>query len=223
MAVCYILRSDTDRYGKLLEDLKSSANRGRDEYPVTLTDAFDLLVRESGEFDTKSYRRFNGRGDRGSRGRNYMLAQRGGRGSGGRGSDNDYTFSRMNENSSSEIVPGSDDLTHQGISCYGCSFLGHYRNQCPYSSRTGSVSMHLGIMCAQGKVFDIPSSWILLDTCSTCDVANNPALVNDIRTCEPNDRLTAYTNGGEQVYNLVANLNILPIKVHLKKSSMATI
>ena len=63
MAVCYILRSDTDRYGKLLDDLKSSANRGRDEYPVTLTDAFDLLVRESGELDTvQSYRRFNGRG-----------------------------------------------------------------------------------------------------------------------------------------------------------------
>ena len=41
MAICFILRSDTDRYGKLLDDLTSSANRGRDEYPVTLTDAFD--------------------------------------------------------------------------------------------------------------------------------------------------------------------------------------
>ena len=45
MAVYYILRSNIDRYGKLLEDLKSSANCGRDEYPVTLTDAFDFLVR----------------------------------------------------------------------------------------------------------------------------------------------------------------------------------
>ena len=52
MAVCYILRSNADRYSKLLEDLKSSTNRGRDEYPVTLTDAFDLLVRESDEYDT---------------------------------------------------------------------------------------------------------------------------------------------------------------------------
>ena len=212
MAICYILRSDVDRYGKLLEDLKSSANRGRDEYPITLTDAFDLLVRESGEFDTvQSYRRFNGRGGRGGRGRGYMFAQRG-----GRGSDHDYICSRTNENSSSEIVPGSDGIAHQGITCFGCHFLGHYRNQCPYSTRTGSVSMHLGILCAHGKDFHIPLSWLLLDTCSTCDVTNNPALVTDIRTCAPNDRLTAYTNGGEQVYNLVANLKMLPIEVHFK-------
>jgi len=52
LAMCFILRSDKGRYKKLLEDLKSSANRGRDEYPKTLTDAFDLLVRESGEYDT---------------------------------------------------------------------------------------------------------------------------------------------------------------------------
>jgi len=56
LAVCFILRSDgtgeRSRYKKLLEDLKSSANRGRDEYPITLTDAFDLLVHESGEYDT---------------------------------------------------------------------------------------------------------------------------------------------------------------------------
>ena len=52
MAVCFILRSNEGRYKKLLEDLKSSANRGRDEYPETFTSAFDLLVRESGEYDT---------------------------------------------------------------------------------------------------------------------------------------------------------------------------
>ena len=147
-----------------------------------------------------------------------MFAQRG-----GRGTDHQYTFSRVNENSSSEVVPGTDDITHQGITCYGCQFQGHYRNQCPYSTRTGSVSMHVGTLCAQGKAFDIPLTWILLDTCSTCNVANNPALVNNIHTCKANDRLTAYTNGGEQVYNLVADLNILPIKVHFKKSSMANI
>ena len=67
----------------------SSTNRGRDEYPLTLTDAFDLPVRESGKFDTvKSNRRFNGRGGRGRRGSNYMFAQRGDKGQG-----NKITFS----------------------------------------------------------------------------------------------------------------------------------
>ena len=74
MAVCYILKSDDGRYKKLNDDLKSSANRGRDEYPETLTDAFNLLVRESGEYDTvranvPRYRR----GGRGGRGRQSFL------------------------------------------------------------------------------------------------------------------------------------------------------
>jgi len=51
-AVAFILRSDENRYKKLLDDLKSSSNRGREEYPTNLTPAFDLLVRESGEYDS---------------------------------------------------------------------------------------------------------------------------------------------------------------------------
>ena len=49
-AIFFILRSDESRYKDLLKDLKSSAYRGRDEYPTTLTNGFDLLVRESGIF-----------------------------------------------------------------------------------------------------------------------------------------------------------------------------
>ena len=45
MAVCFILRSNERRYTKLIDDLKSSANRGRDEYLEILTSVFDLLVR----------------------------------------------------------------------------------------------------------------------------------------------------------------------------------
>ena len=72
MVVCLIVRSDEGRYKILLDDLKSSVNRGRDEYPSTLTDAFDLLVRESGEYDTvrRCAPRFTrGRNGRGGRGR----------------------------------------------------------------------------------------------------------------------------------------------------------
>ena len=44
MATYFNLRSNGARYKELIDDLKSSANRGRDEYPTTLTNAFDLLV-----------------------------------------------------------------------------------------------------------------------------------------------------------------------------------
>ena len=55
----------------MLEDLKRSANLGRDEYPETLTEAFNLLVRESGEYDTvrTTSTRYRPRGGRGGRGR----------------------------------------------------------------------------------------------------------------------------------------------------------
>ena len=49
--ICFILREDEGRYKTLLDDLKSSANCGRNEYPTTLILAFDLLVREPDEYD----------------------------------------------------------------------------------------------------------------------------------------------------------------------------
>ena len=55
MGVCYILRSDGARYKKMLDNLKSLVNRGRDEYPQTLTAAFSLLICKSGEYDEVPY------------------------------------------------------------------------------------------------------------------------------------------------------------------------
>ena len=52
MAVCFILRSELERYKNLLQDLKRSINLRYDEYSKTLTKAFDILVRESGEYNT---------------------------------------------------------------------------------------------------------------------------------------------------------------------------
>lgn len=40
-------------------------------------------------------------------------------------------------------------------------------------------------------LFDIPESWLLLDTCSTCNVAKNQTLISNIRDCAYNERLTA--------------------------------
>ena len=77
MGISFILGSDENRLKKLKEDLKSPTNSGRDELPVTLTEAFNLLVRESGEYDiVRKYNpRFRGpRGGRGGRGtQNFMF------------------------------------------------------------------------------------------------------------------------------------------------------
>ena len=100
--------------------MKSAANRGRDEYPVTLTEAFDLLVRESGEYDSVSIynQRHRSRGGRGGRGRHSFLFAQTGRG--GRGSGGKVAYSRMSTNNGTEIVAGADGEMFPDTKCYGC-------------------------------------------------------------------------------------------------------
>ena len=81
-AIYYVLQSNENKYKKLLDDLKSSANYGRDKYPKRLTSAFDLLVRKSGEYDNV-------------RSHNDPRFHRGGGGRGrgrSRGGQNNFTF-----------------------------------------------------------------------------------------------------------------------------------
>jgi hypothetical protein len=45
LVITYLVGSDRTRYGKLLEDLENSyLLQGREEYPTTLTGAYNLLV-----------------------------------------------------------------------------------------------------------------------------------------------------------------------------------
>ena len=133
-------------------------------------------------------------------------------------------YSRYNENNSNETVPGTDGNTLDKITCYGCQFRGHYRNMCPYVNRTAIISAHVGYLLTQDDgLFDIPKTWVLVDTCSMCDVANNPDIVSNIRDCTADEKLTAYTNGGAQSYDKLATVNILPVTVHFKQASMANI
>ena len=146
----------------MLQDLKRPENLGRDEYPKTLTDAFDLLVRESGKYNTvrPMSNRYRPRGGCGGRGRqNFLFAQQGcgEQGRGGRGNRN-ITFSRMNVDDSDEIMAGTDGETFPNIPCFGCNFHGYYCSACPYTTRTAVVSMHVGHMITQDESFHIPKS-----------------------------------------------------------------
>ena len=60
----------------------------------------------------------------------------------------------------------------------------------------------------------IPATWILLDTCPTESMTCHKELVSNIKVCKPADKLTIYTNGGSQQYEQVADMSILPMKVH---------
>ncbi len=88
-AICYIKHRDSNRYKSFLNDLKHVAYVGRDEYPDTPAEAFDLMVRRSGAFTTHlgsggggQHGGGRGRGPflgQGSGGRSFNFAQNGGR------------------------------------------------------------------------------------------------------------------------------------------------
>ena len=90
--------------------------------------------------------------------------------------------------------------------------------------------MGFGFMQSNSNVKDfkeryaqVPPSWILLDSCSTVDVTNNPEHVNNIVPCDPDHRIQIVTNGGSMRYHHEADLKLMPIKVHFNECSMATI
>ena len=69
----------------------------------------------------------------------------------------------------------------------------------------------------------INKTWILLNSCSTEIVFNNPALVTNIRTDSVDEELRMLTNGGSIIYKEVADCKLLPLKVNVNKDSLANV
>ena len=75
----------------------------------------------------------------------------------------------------------------------------------------------------QDSVDSIPSTWVLLDTCSTVSVGMNPDLFGPISLCNNNDALTIRTNGGCIDFTHTCEFQLLPIRFHFNLDSMANI
>ena len=58
----------------------------------------------------------------------------------------------------------------------------------------------------------INKTWILLNSCSTETVFNNPALVTNIRTDSVDEELRMLTKRGSIIYKEVADCKLLPLK-----------
>ena len=98
-----------------------------------------------------------------------------------------------------------------GHLCYGgCHGYGHYSNECPGASPTGSTTtgttlVQLALMLAQSNEAGIDPEWILLGLQSTISVFRNPTMLKDIRRSEHTALLRAITNGGHQDSNVVGD------------------
>ena len=114
-AMCFLQKAHPGRYRDLIEDLKKAVHRGRDEYPATRSDAYDLLARTSGQDEYENVRTYrNGRGNYRRNTRNFSFAQN----------------ERENGEADQAPVPGRDGVLHEAVRCYACRKMGHYAGKC---------------------------------------------------------------------------------------------
>ena len=198
-AMLMILRADPGRFGQLQESLFDGVFKGRDEFPKTMTAAYDLLQHIASDISSYTCQnRFTNRFKfrKGQRVSNISFMQKAGK----------------------DAVPGTDGKIHN-ITCHSCNQVGHYANKCPNKRHTTLAHFTL----TQQKLEIINKNWLLLDSCSTISVICNPALVHSIVPCEPGNSVTVITNGGAQTFEKTATLRTLPLKVHFNLYSLANI
>ena len=151
-----VLRSDAMRYNTLHDSLMDGVYKGRDEFPTTVTGAYELLQHTSTDItgiERKKLGRFRFR----------------------RNNQKNFTFAQT---SSANPVAGRDDKVYSHVNCHNCNEPGHYSNQCPKAKKNVTF---VQFSLTQKKLELINKNWILLDTCSTVSVFCNASLVNNIR------------------------------------------
>ena len=114
--MCSILRADKICYGDILEELRKGVYRARDEYPTTVPDTYERLLRISQQIGYNQRRtgQLGHRAQTGGKGEGFMFAQQGGRGGcggrGGRGAEHG------NENNQEEVAR-RNEILHGGLRC----------------------------------------------------------------------------------------------------------
>ena len=183
-AIILLKNSDENRYQSLSNKLKENTFLDRDEYPTTISDMYELMVKTS---STQSSNNKNNNNKKHA----VVLAQQ-------RCTPSDDTSDPRT------LTPGTDGRTFN-VLCYRCNKWGHYASSCTEpDTRVGFSSLQHGFILAQTEhapTSIIPKDWTLLDSCSTDCVFNDPSMLINITPCQPHERLKIYTNGGSLTYD----------------------
>ena len=158
-----IVRADGNRYGSLQSNLGEGVLLGRDEYPKTITSAYELLQKTCPEVPKPVNKNWRFRQNKGnlSNPTNLSFAQ-----------------------TTDKVFPGLDGKKHPHVICHSCNKRGHYANKCPEVPISSKVKLQFAqFILNQMQGSHINPNWLLLDTCSTVSVVCNPAVITNIRPC----------------------------------------
>ena len=79
-------------------------------------------------------------------------------------------------------------------------------------------------MFTQGRNYKtIPRSCMILDMASTVSCSNNKSLLKNIHVCKPEEMMVILKNGGSQDFDMIGDLNVIPIKLYNNADSIPTI
>ena len=109
-AMMLILGADPSRFQPLQDSLEEGVLLGRDEYPVTITQAYELL-----QSTCPHTSRSNNRFSRFRKGGKFRMM-------------GNLSFAQVKPGNA---IPGRNGRVFERIKCHGCHEAGHYWNQCP--------------------------------------------------------------------------------------------
>ena len=133
-------------------------------------------------------------------------------------------------------VPGIDG-NNIDAECYYFHVPGDFSNNCsevPFAGLcnpgaggrssggrtvTGMCQIRVGLAHHDDGI--TPSTWLLLDTCSTSSFSKNPDIFKKIWEFLEQEILTVVTNGGNKAFNEIGKYYLFPIEAHFNLHSMA--
>jgi len=198
LAYIFIKGADKKRFGSLISDLDKAFIMQSGTYPVSVSDAADMLIRYK---PIQSSNRNKNRGHKSNDKKDQNEEKN-------QGADDEATPSLNMTQSESNPPPTNQSNNDRGppapepdSSLFQSSLT---------LDDTVDDELIFGFNFAQKETYhkaSINPNWILLDSESTCSIFSNPNFLTNIRPCIPGKELHLQSNGGgELIANMIGNL-----------------
>lgn len=195
------------RYGALYNLLHEQDVLGNDAYPVSLSDAYNMMVIHK----SKKVQSRGGGGPRNNQVSRFKQRH------------------QFIQHSTGKVIEGTDGRTFSETKCYNCNNMGHISTFCPEvnkNQKEGATMAQIGVCLAQKgkeKAYSISKWWVLLDTCSSATTVCNKALLHNIVDASEDESILLHSDGGVQLYNKVGIMNDFPLQAMYNPNGIANV